>query len=286
MDLPNEQQIETKFATRVTEVFTSLREEILTGPTQINYDNFQARLAEVIEDETAAIFVIVLLLLLAWFDDQMSDDTTAELQESLGQAASEFGKMRGRQVARDVRKSIEGTINDIRWDIAIAKRRTDTPDGQGTPQEPLPSAPSTLADQLKQATDDSVQQLQQIPDDSKAIEQIAAKLKAELDKALSAARAATIAVTETTTAYSAGEAAAAAAIEAARDVRLPVVWLTEEDEKVCPLCGPLHNKGPVAWAHLYPSGPPAHPNCRCRKARRIVPLAPRGSGQKKTSKAN
>lgn len=49
-------------------------------------------------------------------------------------------------------------------------------------------------------------------------------------------------------------------------------WLTSEDERVCPLCGPLDNKfkdasipklGGQSWGEKYGS-PPAHPNCRCK----------------------
>jgi hypothetical protein len=52
-------------------------------------------------------------------------------------------------------------------------------------------------------------------------------------------------------------------------------WLTAEDEKVCPICGPADHKTkdqPVnagagwngqTWGQRY-GGPPAHPNCRCQ----------------------
>lgn len=42
-------------------------------------------------------------------------------------------------------------------------------------------------------------------------------------------------------------------------------WITATDERVCPVCGPLHEKQ-VDWAEPFPNGvmiPPAHPNCRC-----------------------
>lgn len=53
-------------------------------------------------------------------------------------------------------------------------------------------------------------------------------------------------------------------------------WLTAEDEKVCPICGPADHKKkdePIStakggwngktWGERY-GGPPAHPNCRCK----------------------
>jgi len=41
-----------------------------------------------------------------------------------------------------------------------------------------------------------------------------------------------------------------------------MVWVTSDDERVCPVCGPLHLKPNVgkAWRGLTP---PAHPGCRC-----------------------
>lgn len=40
-------------------------------------------------------------------------------------------------------------------------------------------------------------------------------------------------------------------------------WQTAEDERVCPICGPLNDKPPVIWSRDFPNGPPAHVNCRC-----------------------
>lgn len=99
-------------------------------------------------------------------------------------------------------------------------------------------------------------------------------------RVLSDSRARTIAVTEITVAISAGETAARRE-EAMEDPRTrakgidtigpPVivnggaiaVWQTAEDEKVCPVCGPLNGKPQSVFASQFPTGPPAHPNCRC-----------------------
>ncbi len=39
---------------------------------------------------------------------------------------------------------------------------------------------------------------------------------------------------------------------------------TAEDERVCPLCGPLDHKGEAVWRAVSPGGPPFHIRCRCR----------------------
>lgn len=41
------------------------------------------------------------------------------------------------------------------------------------------------------------------------------------------------------------------------------IWMTEEDARVCPICGPLHGSRRRVWGRIFPDGPPAHPRCRC-----------------------
>lgn len=41
------------------------------------------------------------------------------------------------------------------------------------------------------------------------------------------------------------------------------LWFTELDERVCPICLPLHGEPREVWSYVAPLGPPAHPNCRC-----------------------
>ena len=40
-------------------------------------------------------------------------------------------------------------------------------------------------------------------------------------------------------------------------------WVTWRDDRVCPICGPLHNTFEDVWQIEQPAGPPAHVNCRC-----------------------
>lgn len=41
-------------------------------------------------------------------------------------------------------------------------------------------------------------------------------------------------------------------------------WFTRLDDRVCPVCLPLHGTSRAMWGEDYPNGPPAHPYCRCR----------------------
>jgi hypothetical protein len=75
-------------------------------------------------------------------------------------------------------------------------------------------------------------------------------------------RAGNVAITETTNAVTIGEATV---VETMRELGVGVTarWYTKRDERVCPVCGPLHETGPANWADDFAMGPPAHPRCRC-----------------------
>ena len=90
----------------------------------------------------------------------------------------------------------------------------------------------------------------------------AADIKARLGPTFGPYRVAMVSVTEVTRAK-------AAATNETYDVLTnygdEVVrrWLTEADEKVCVICGPLDRKLEETYRKSFSDGPPAHPNCRC-----------------------
>ena len=75
-------------------------------------------------------------------------------------------------------------------------------------------------------------------------------------------RAELISITEITRARTMGEMAAAALLEDV-DIQLVARWWTADDERVCPVCGPLHKTLEKYWSEFFPRGTPAHPRCRC-----------------------
>ncbi|MFN9110292.1 MAG: phage minor head protein [Bacteroidota bacterium] len=79
-------------------------------------------------------------------------------------------------------------------------------------------------------------------------------------RVLSVDRAESIAITETTIAASGGEEIVEDEAKA-QGIRLDVIWYTKEDERVCPICGSLHNTTESVWSRV--GRPPAHPRCRC-----------------------
>ena len=95
----------------------------------------------------------------------------------------------------------------------------------------------------------------------------AALLDDLLGNAFGESRATTMAVTETTATISGGEAGFRKAYLDYSGHLLLAIWTTEEDDRVCPVCSPLHEKPQTEWPveilMLGTLGPPAHPNCRC-----------------------
>lgn len=83
-------------------------------------------------------------------------------------------------------------------------------------------------------------------------------LREDLEKWYSPVRAEMIAVTETTRAAVEGERAMVAQLEKETGIRMIPIWLTMNDERVCPVCGPRHEQ-PITDGKF----PPAHPRCRC-----------------------
>lgn len=86
-------------------------------------------------------------------------------------------------------------------------------------------------------------------------------LRSRLERWHSPRRAELIATTETTRAMVEGERAAVEQMRAETGIEFVPVWLTANDELVCPFCGPRHNK--EITDDMYP---PAHPRCRCMVA--------------------
>ncbi len=84
-----------------------------------------------------------------------------------------------------------------------------------------------------------------------------------MQRAFGEARANMISVTEITAALGMGLILLNGIYRAAHQVEADERWFTQLDERVCPICGPLHGTTRETWGGEFPDGPPAHPNCRC-----------------------
>lgn len=83
-------------------------------------------------------------------------------------------------------------------------------------------------------------------------------LTRELERYYSPVRAEMIAVTETTRSVVQGEREAVWQMQKESGLRMIPIWLTAQDDRVCPICGPRH-KQVIEGSNF----PPAHPRCRC-----------------------
>ncbi len=84
------------------------------------------------------------------------------------------------------------------------------------------------------------------------------QLQSDLERWYSPVRAEMIAITETTRASVEGERALVEELEKITGKKMVPIWQTQNDERVCPICGPRHKK--EITDGMYP---PAHPRCRC-----------------------
>lgn len=86
-------------------------------------------------------------------------------------------------------------------------------------------------------------------------------LRRLIEPTFGASRARRIAVTEVTRASALGEFAVATELRSLGIESIPV-WETNNDDLVCPVCGPLNHK-PLIGEDIESLLPPAHVNCRC-----------------------
>lgn len=76
-------------------------------------------------------------------------------------------------------------------------------------------------------------------------------------------RAESLAITETTRAATEGMLNAAGLLSVLGVLAAKATWITAGDANVCPVCSPLNYRERESWELEFPSGPPAHPRCRC-----------------------
>lgn len=85
------------------------------------------------------------------------------------------------------------------------------------------------------------------------------EISERLQSYYSPVRAEMIAVTETTRAVVEGERAYVEQLERETGQKMIPIWMTANDELVCPICAPRNEK-PILNSTDFP---PAHPRCRC-----------------------
>ncbi len=121
-----------------------------------------------------------------------------------------------------------------------------------------------LAKEIEQRTKDAIDKLKKERENqAKETGKPIAPLKpSDLVPVIGPDNAESIAITETTTANTEGETEAIKKAEKA-GATITVLWKTEKDDRVCPICRPLDGQPESVWGNRFDKGPPAHPRCRC-----------------------
>ncbi len=187
-------------------------------------DSFWQEMEREINSESTAA---MLLILIAAYDSTSNRLGLRAEEQRTRQEAEQITRQRGEVLARGEVASIRRRLQDT-----ITKQRTLPT----TPTTPI-SIPTRDIDIITPET----------------IEDILSDQRAE--------RAGT---TETTGAISSGQRGGRDDFEQADPLNTTVmIWRTERDARVCPICSPLDGKTDKVWSQQFPSGPPAHINCRC-----------------------
>lgn len=84
------------------------------------------------------------------------------------------------------------------------------------------------------------------------------QISERMERLYSPVRAEMIAITETTRAVVEGERAYVEMLMAETGIQMVPIWMTANDDLVCPICEPRNEK-PITNGEY----PPAHPRCRC-----------------------
>lgn len=233
MQLSNRDELESEFAARVSRLTGEFRNraiDLIGSPP--DFAKLDAGFWSDVENEMKRELSIALLLVFA--QSAAEHGASASVYEP---TALTYSLTRSAVVARSFSVNSQGRV-------AASSMRLRMPS-----YIPQPSS-SPFPSRSPKARPEVVP----VPDLSPA------EIADEVAKIFGPTRAEAIAVTETTAAQHAGGEAAVNANLGLEEMDL---WITRQDEKVCPICQPLDRLPRSRWTSQQPSGPPAHPNCRC-----------------------
>ena len=219
-------RMEREFQAGVERALSALRLELVRGLNDGNVGQLTARL----DDEGVT--------------RPFQDAVVGQLRR-VAVAGSEFGREQVEAHVFGVRKAVEVGV----WELA-----------NNAAAQWAMSYGYELARGLVQTTRDALQaEVAEYVRNSETIGQLTGRIRAA--SGFSAERARMIAVTEVTRAFAEGNMVSWRASGVIQKRR----WNTNNDELVCPVCGPLAGKV-VALDAPFDGGignPPAHPRCRC-----------------------
>lgn len=165
--------------------------------------------------------------------------------------AAQHADQRSREIARGMRQTDEKRIQRQAEKLADIRRNA-------AKQQPEPQAGQDVTPPGKSVED-----------------AILAEVEDAIDDLTGAARTLRVAITETTAAISAGEHAVAARVSLELGWEIERFWQVETneldnpDDRVCPICRPLHDQPSSVYGDVI-GAPPAHIICRCWELYRVV----------------
>jgi len=247
-DIPERTRKEQQIATPLGGLFAEAALD-LQARTPIDWDRFADRVVMILQPTLSETFSETLILLM------MQDEAAARVgglhHEAAGRAG-EWATAASRQladnIAKNIKRDLEGgdaprvALNQARANAIAATQVTQAGSlGEQRAVEIIRRARAAAS----QIEDDAFI----IPPDLMAVDTAALSVAELPPDATPAMVAAWIAFNnvDDLTAY----------------------WNAYNDSRTCPVCSALDGKPESYWIADYPTGPPAHPNCRCWKDYKI-----------------
>lgn len=242
-DLQKRNEFEQQAERSIDSVFRAYRKGKTFVPAVFE-EELQANLTRTLEDIHREAAIVLLLL---W----MQSDSIP--MRSLARF-DRLPREQARQTARSVTRTTEKIIATAEQEAAAIARGITRADVVPPSQTSavLPSA----------GTVNTIDPAQSARLRREVDREIAARLREANRRAFGRQRAEDISITETTTASSRAESAAKE-IVAETGNEIQGTWVTENDDRVCPVCAPLHDQPESVWRPRFPNGPSAHVRCRC-----------------------
>lgn len=225
MEIPDRDQHENEIIALLLEIFESLRQDIKAGRV-IPWAGYRQRLQAFLTRKLAGVFMLSAMV---WAQEKpdFAIDERVFTTLAIAWAADRAATVIGRWLVR-----AQAVAAEIVTRILFATGFTV---GGGAGAAAAASAGAATA----------------------------AEVDATIDTIAGESVASGIAITETTAAQSAGQRQAVQTYQVVTNVVITGRWVTEDDEKVCPICRPLDGTTQDVWGLKFPLGPPAHPRCRC-----------------------
>ena len=227
MDYPQSEAWERQVEAQVMKVFGPLQSARTVDEIDRRLANMQGDLEQALDEAFDRIYeqAIIFVLLFMMQEDPGYQQFVDEFRRD-PRLASDLGTQQAKRIAAEVTDSTRRRVVEFRG-------RPVRP-GSPVPDGAAPSTPSPEFDEFR-------------------------------NNLFGRGRAEAIGITETTEAISQAETQAAAIVTNSTSPHaLHGTWITADDEKVCPICWPLHEQPQEVYSLTFRNGPPAHPRCRCR----------------------